>query len=93
MARYQNKLREVEAFQWTGGHDQEEDPVWICKAIEEGKVSFVDQGTPKVKLVLHFPQSEPDALVDQGCWIIYTSSGEIDHFSPEAFERLYEKVL
>ena len=30
----------IEAFQWTGGPDQVEDPAWIVDAIREGNVVF-----------------------------------------------------
>jgi hypothetical protein len=40
MAKYRKKPVVVDAFQWTGDINQKEDPEWIRKAIESGKVVF-----------------------------------------------------
>ena len=38
--KYRKKPVEIEAFQWTGGPDQEEDPEWIIEAIKRGYAWF-----------------------------------------------------
>lgn len=40
MSKWKSKPTVIEAFQWTGGPDQTEDPVWIVEAIREGDVVF-----------------------------------------------------
>ena len=40
MSKWISKPTVVEAFQWTGGPDQTEDPEWIVEAIREGEVVF-----------------------------------------------------
>jgi len=47
--KYRKKPVVIEAFKWTGGPDQEEDPVWIVEAIKKGEVSFRNIGCPDVQ--------------------------------------------
>jgi hypothetical protein len=79
----------IEAFQWTGGPDQIEDPEWIVEAIKDGKVRF--DLTPI--------GGAPAMLIDtlEGCmtaspgdWIIRGVEGEISPCKPSIFEASYE---
>lgn len=38
MAKYRKKPVVIEAFLWTGGPDQQEDPIWMKDAIQQGTV-------------------------------------------------------
>ena len=38
--KFRKKPVVIEAFRWTGGPDQEEDPVWIVDAIKKELVKF-----------------------------------------------------
>lgn len=40
MSLYRKLPVTIEAFQWTGGHDQIEDPIWCVEAIKSGKITF-----------------------------------------------------
>ena len=78
----------IEAFQWTGGRDQTDDPAWIVEAIKRGKVAF---GTTPIN-------GDPSMLIDtlEGCmtaspgdWIIRGIEGEIYPCKPDIFEAIY----
>jgi len=49
---YRKKPIIVDAFQWTGGSDQTEDPEWIIQALIDGTVYFIGAGTPDVALCI-----------------------------------------
>lgn len=85
----------VDAFCWTGDQRQTEDPDWL------GPVTFQNQGTPDVKMILPSPVrgGSPFQVADQGDWIVHFNSGEIlvmeaDHFlthwSPTAERHLLD---
>lgn len=40
MAKYRKKPVVIEAFKWTGGPDQTEDPEWICEALRQNPNSM-----------------------------------------------------
>lgn len=90
MAKYRKKPVVIEAFEWTGGPDQTEDPVWACDAIRDGKIFFEDSGTPDVKLKIHTLEGVMTA--DLGDYIIQGIKGEIYPCKPDIFEATYEKV-
>jgi hypothetical protein len=51
MGMYRKKSVVIEAFCWTGDHDQVEDPEWIVDAIRMGDVFFVtDAGVCVMKI-------------------------------------------
>lgn len=50
MGFYRKKPVVIEAFRWTGGPDQEEDPVWFLEAMMDGRVFFgVSSGSTSEK--------------------------------------------
>lgn len=40
MSNYRKKPVTIEAFQWTGGPDQTEDPAWASAAVADGTITF-----------------------------------------------------
>ena len=46
--KYRKKPVVIEAFQWTGGPEQEDDPEWIIEAIKSKVAWFENAGTPDV---------------------------------------------
>lgn len=86
MAKYREKPIIVEAFQYTGGHEQKDDPEWIVQAIKEGNVVF------------EYGQMIIDTLegtlifVDKGDYIIRGVKGEIYACKPDIFESTHDKV-
>lgn len=83
---YQKKPLIIEAFQWTGGPDQTEDPEWIVDAIRAGTVYFTDIPDPH----LCIKTLEGDMTASVGDYIIRGIHGEIYPCKPEIFEQSYD---
>ncbi|NCC96422.1 MAG: hypothetical protein EOM02_06225 [Synergistales bacterium] len=81
--RYRKKPVEVEAFRWTGGQDQTEDPVWIVEAIKKGVVSV---SYP----YLYINTLEGVHKANPGDYIIRGVKGELYPCKPDIFEATYE---
>lgn len=90
MGFYRKKPVIIEAFFWTAGADQTEDPIWICEAIKEGKVWFVNQNTDRVEMRIR--TLEGVMIGNQGDWIIKGIKGEIYPCKPDIFLATYEAV-
>ena len=90
MAQYRKKPVVIEAFQWTGGHDQTEDPAWIVDAIKANAVRFEREGTPDVALMIDTLEGTHRA--NQGDWIIRGVKGELYPCKPDIFAATYEAV-
>lgn len=85
MAKYRKRPVVIEAFRWTGGPDQEEDPEWILEAMKAEKV-FVDYPNLQIFTL------EGVMLANVGDWIIRGVQGEIYPCKPQIFEMTYELV-
>jgi hypothetical protein len=76
------ELREVEIlkrlapeyFRWTGGHDQTEDPEWICDKLKYGGAHFENVCTPDVRLVVYDDQDRR-AIAKPGDYIVNGDNG------------------
>jgi hypothetical protein len=90
MARYRKKPVVIEAFRWTGGWDQGEDPEWIIDAIKQGIVTFPKDGTPSVEMAIKTLEGVMTA--NQGDYVIKGIKGEIYPCKPDIFEATYEAV-
>jgi hypothetical protein len=90
MSRYRKKPVEIDAFRWTGGPDQTEDPEWICDALRSGDVRFADPGTPECTMLIETLEGTMTARM--GDWIIRGTQGEIYPCKPKIFEQIYEAV-
>lgn len=88
MAKFRKKPIVIEAFLWTGGPDQTEDPEWICDAIRAGTVRFLNSGTPSV--VMRIDTLEGTMTAVPGEWIIRGVKGEIYPCKPDVFALTYE---
>lgn len=88
MARFRKKPVIIEAFRWTGGPDQTEDPVWIVDAINRGDVYY--QGGDEPYLTIETLEGKMRASI--GDWIIQGVSGEIYPCKPDIFNKTYEAV-
>lgn len=89
--QYRKKPVVIEAFRWTGGQDQSEEPIWICDAMREGKARFEKPGTPDAALLIDTLEGTHRA--NQGDWIIQGVKGELYPCKPEIFEMTYEPAL
>ena len=88
--KYRTKPVIIDAFNWTGGPDQEEDPEWIVDAIKEGNAWFKKAGSPSVKFYIKTLEGTMEAAV--GDYIIQGAQGEIYTCKPEIFRATYELV-
>lgn len=85
MSKWVKKPVQVDAFQWTGGPDQKEDPRWIQDAIRNRVVWF--QPTGMVIRTL-----EGNRLASPGDYIIRGIRGELYPCKADIFEATYEKT-
>lgn len=86
MAKYRKKPVVIDAFRWTGGPDQTEDPEWIVEAIKDGKVTV----TNYVSTQMHIETLEGVMTAKLGDYVIRGISGEIYPCKPDIFEKTYE---
>ena len=84
--KYRKKPVVIEAFKWTGGIDQLEDPEWIVEEIKKGNVWFDRPSTMKIKTL------EGVMTAQIGDYIIQGVNGEIYPCKPDIFEKTYEVV-
>src|SRR5215210_3056617 len=80
----------LEAFQWTGSADQQEDPEWAVEALKSGTLSLVNMGTPEVRL--HIQTYRGTLEAERGDWIIKGVYGELYPCQQELFPHIYELV-
>ena len=85
MAQYRKKPVVVDAFLFTGGPDQEEDPIWLVEALKEGKVKVTATG-----IVIQTLEGVMSARL--GDYVIRGVQGEIYPCKPDIFEATYEAV-
>lgn len=90
MTKYRKKPVEIEAFRWTGGHEQVEDPKWIIDAIEKGEVWFI--GSNDTSRYMQIDTLEGVMTANKGDYIIQGVQGEIYPCKPDIFEMTYEIV-
>ena len=95
MGFYRKKPVVIEAFRWTGGPDQEEDPVWFLEAMMDGRAFFgVYSGSTseKEKVGMFINTLEGPHEVSPGDWIIKGVEGEIYPCKHSVFEEIYLPV-
>ena len=85
--KFRKKPVVIEAFCWTGGEDQIEDPVWIVKALNSGTVWFNRDPLQMIIATL-----EGNHAANPGDFIIQGVQGEIYPCKPDIFEATYEAV-
>lgn len=90
MSKYIKKPVVVEAFKWTGDRDQEEDPLWIIEAIENG-LAWIREGTSKYEPVMYITNSKDVMFAEKGDYIIKDAQGEIYSCKPDVFKKTYDK--
>lgn len=91
--KYKTKINVVDAFVWTGGLDQSEDPEWIVEAIKKGTVHVVPviEGRGPCVLVIEGPEGESTEVFPGG-YAVLGSNNVIFGCRPELFESVYEKA-
>lgn len=77
----------IEAFLWTGGLDQIEDPAWICEAIRDGIVKIEGEGsTLEMKFIRDASRAIP------GDYIVRYPGGIISWLGVSELNRNYEPI-
>lgn len=88
MSKFYRQANVVDAFQWTGGPDQLEDPEWICEEIRKGTVTFEKVGTPDV--LMRIPSSlGGHELVHPGEWVVRLDGGGLLSMISEEFHSKF----
>jgi len=90
MAKFRKRPVIIEAFKWTGGPDQTEDPEWCVDKIHTGDIWFRNAGTGACEMQIQ--TLEGTMTAQQGDWIIKGIKGEIYPCKPDIFEATYEPV-
>lgn len=89
MTKYRKRPVVIEAFKWTGGHDQTEDPKWIIEALEKDEAAIV--GTRDMTgFLMRIRTLEGIIFAQPGDYIIRGIQGEIYPCKPDIFEATYE---
>ncbi len=86
--KYRKKPVVIEAFRWTGGVDQTEDPEWIVEAIKDGRVAIISDSYNTPYMVIQ--TLEGRHIAQPGDYIIKGVAGELYPRKPDIFERTYE---
>lgn len=81
----------VDAFQWTGGHDQREDPRWLCEAIEQGNVWFNNPGMSYISLRIRSPDGVVECSKDD--YVIFNRKKEVYTCMQHIFKKTYEPLV
>ena len=95
MGFYRKKPVVIEAFRWTGGPDQEEDPVWFLEAMMDGRAFFgVYSGSTsekdRVGIFINTLGGPHEA--SPGDWIIKGVEGELYLCKDSVFTATYDPV-
>jgi|GEM_PF-1638527 len=97
MSKYtKTEITEVDAFKWTGGPDQIEDPKWIVDLIKSGKVTFENQGTADIKMIILNKKSDKNEtfykqIAAPGDYIVkYSDSNLILVWQSNVFESNFK---
>lgn len=87
MSKFLTRQKEVDAFRWTGDHDQTEDPQWIIDAITAGTVKLRNRGTADIIMEIQTPGGV--FVAHRGNWIVLHPDGEIYPYTEEVFMTEY----
>lgn len=88
MSQFRKKPVVIDAFLWTGGPDQTEDPIWIIEAMKAGKVWFYKVGGND-GVIMKIATLEGVMTAQSGDWIIKGVKGEIYPCKPDIFAATY----
>jgi hypothetical protein len=87
--KFRKKPVTIEAFCWTGGPDQTEDPEWIVEAMRAGEVEI--HGSPELHMDIFTLEGTMRAM--PGDYIIRGVMGELYPCKPDIFALTYEPAV
>ena len=88
--KYRKKPIVIEAFKWTGGEDQAEDPEWVVEKIKDGTVYFSSMDGYACVLCIKTLEGTMTAI--PGDYIIKGLRGELYPCKPYIFDASYESA-
>lgn len=91
MAQYRRLPVIVDAFQWTGGPDQTEDPQWMVDAMKAGEIEIDTSMGSQPRLVVQMGMGYRGSHAS-GVWVVRDAIGKIRTLSPSEFANTYEPV-
>lgn len=77
----------IQAFQWSGGPDQTEDPEWACERIKSGEIWFEDDVDA---IIMIFRHSNGTWAISPGEWLILHPDGSLEGMGDRLFHETYE---
>lgn len=80
----------IDAFQWTAGPDQVEEPEWILAKLRSGQVRIIDSQLPLLKMEIDNGGLVRIAELDD--WIVRDRDGNVFPFRPDLFEKHYRRA-
>lgn len=80
----------IDAFQWTAGGNQAEEPGWILAKLRSGQVRIIDSQAPLLKMEIDNGGVVRIAEIDD--WIVRDCDGNVFPFRPEVFEKHYRRA-
>ena len=96
---------EVDAFKWTGGPDQTEDPEWIIDCMKSGRAiicreteefNYYDGGKAPIvnvkKLWMEIATASGTMRVDPGDYIVMDEQGHLSTMTSYIFEANHEII-
>ena len=89
--KYKKRPVLIDAFQWTGGAEQRDDPEWAIEALQQGVIFFDLSGSAAVTLKIRTLEGEMTA--QPGDWIIRGVKGELYPCKPNIFEATYDEAF
>lgn len=91
MSSFIRKGGTIEAFIWTGGPDQTEDPEWAVQAIKNKIIFFSKDEEHNTILCINVPSGV--LVVESGDYVVKEADGEFNCYTPRMFNRLYEPLI
>lgn len=89
--KYKKKPIVIEAFQWTGGLEQIEDPEWIVSEMKSGRIQVHEHSIHPC--VMKIQTLEGELQAKPGDYIIRGIKGEIYPCKADIFDLTYENVI
>jgi len=88
--KYTKKSEIIEAFKFTGGIEQVEDPTWIIDMLRNGDAEFKNEGTKEVSIIIKTVEGNMNANV--GDYIMLRFDGRAYPCGQDIFESTYKLI-
>lgn len=87
MSWYIARGKVYDAFKWTGGPDQTDDPVWLVELLENGRAVIHNSGTPDLYMMIDKFKAVPGDYIFKNM-----EHGHIYPCGAHFFERQFEEA-